>query len=248
MVECVQIRKSYGNFLLEIPRLFIEEREITGIVGNNGAGKTTLLRLMLDLTKKDQGEITISGRPVSTTDEWKKVTGAWLDEEFLIPYLTPMEYLQLIRNLKEMPGEEFQRSLVALDRFAGEVIRSRGRIDELSKGNRAKIGIVGACISHPKYLVLDEPFSHLDPHSRNVFSRYLKEHRGGDSVTILSDHNLDDVSNVCNRVLLLNDGKIEKDVTVHEDSMAEIRRFFENSGSTFKENSSKKTSTDITSF
>lgn len=248
MVECIRISKAYRNFLLEIPSLSIGEGEITGLVGNNGAGKTTLLRLMLDLTKKDQGEITISGLPVSTTDEWKNVTGAWLDEEFLIPYLTPMEYLKLIKNLKEMSGEEFQRSLVALDRFAGEVIRNHGRIDELSKGNRAKIGITGACISNPKWLVLDEPFSHLDPYSRNVFSRYLKEHRERESITILSDHNLDDVSKVCNRVLLLHEGRIERDVTVHEDSMAEIRRFFENRGSTSEENSSKKKSIDTTNI
>lgn len=231
MVECAQIRKVYNNFVLEIPRLSIREGEITGIVGNNGAGKTTLLRLMLDLTKKDHGEITFFGQPVSTTEEWKKVMGAWLDEDFLIPYLTPMEYVQLIRNLKEMPDEEFQRSIAALDSFAGEVIRSTDWIEDLSKGNRAKIGIAGACVSNPKWLVLDEPFSHLDPNSRNVFCRYLKEHRGEDCITILSDHNLDDVGRVCDRILLLNEGRIERDVPVHEDSMAEIRRFFENSGS-----------------
>lgn len=248
MVECVQIRKAYSSFCLEIPRLSIREGEMTGIVGNNGAGKTTLLRLMLDLTKKDHGEIMFFGQPVCTTEEWKKVTGAWLDEEFLIPYLSPIEYLQLIKNLKGMPNEEFQRSLAALDPFAGEAIRRHDRIEDLSKGNRAKVGIAGACVSYPKWLVLDEPFSHLDPYSRNVFSQYLMEHRGGDSITILSDHNLDDMGSVCNRFLLLNEGRIERDVTVHEDSMAEIRRFFENSGSKSEKNPSKVKNRDITSL
>ena len=88
-----QLKKAYGSkVVLDIEQYTIHSGEIIGLVGNNGAGKTTLFRLMLDLLKADEGSVRIGEIEVSSSEQWKEITGAYLDESFLIDYLTPEEY------------------------------------------------------------------------------------------------------------------------------------------------------------
>lgn len=227
MLSFDRIKKRYHNFLLEIPQLSIGTGEIVGLVGNNGAGKTTLLKLVLDLIKADEGKIINFNAVVDRSEAWKKDTGAYLDENFLIPYLTPLEYLNLIRHLKKIPASDFHHFLSEVKSFADSALNSSNFIDELSKGNKLKIGIAGALMGNPRVLVLDEPFSHLDPSSQIALSTWLQNNRAHDSIMLLSSHNLSNVNSLCNRIILLDNGKIEKDVNKDEKNYGQVKAYFE---------------------
>src|ERR1043165_1388813 len=100
MIRVNDLGKAYaGNIVVDITELEINPGEIVGLVGNNGAGKTTFFRLLLDLVKADSGEVSSKGKNVATTEEWKQYTAAYLDEGFLIDYLTPEEYFYLVGKL-----------------------------------------------------------------------------------------------------------------------------------------------------
>ncbi|MDR8393094.1 ABC transporter ATP-binding protein [Aliifodinibius sp. S!AR15-10] len=227
MLDFENLQKRYHDFLLDISNLSISKGEIVGIVGNNGAGKTTFLKLMLDLIKADEGQVVNFGVRVARSEDWKRHTGAYLNEDFLIPYLTPLEYLKLIQNLKHISASDFRHFLSEIEFFTGAALNSSKYIDELSKGNKLKVGITGALVGDPRLLVLDEPFSHLDPSSQVALTSWLKNNRAHNSITLLSSHNLSNVNNLCSRIVLLDNGKVEKDLYKDEGTFDQIRAYFE---------------------
>lgn len=227
MLSFRKIKKGYSDFLLDIPNLNIAEGEIVGLVGNNGAGKTTLLKLLLDLVKTDEGYVVNFDATVDQVEIWKNYTGAYLDENFLVPYLKPLEYLKLIKEIKKIEDSDFNDFLADIEFFASGVLNSSSYIDQLSKGNKMKVGIAGALVGNPKVLVLDEPFSHLDPSSQIGLTNFFKKNRGINSITLLSSHDLNNINNLCNRIILLMDGNIEKDLSKNESSITEIKDYFE---------------------
>ena len=209
------LRKNFGEkTAVNINQFEIPSGQILGLVGNNGAGKSTLFRLMLDLIKADEGRVLMGSTDVSQTEEWKSWTGAFVDESFLIDYLTPDEYFQFVARISGTPDEEYQSFLARFEHFmAGELMGQNKLIRNLSAGNKQKVGIVAAMLLRPKVLILDEPFNFLDPSSQSAIKSLLLEYNRETGATILvSSHNLQHTVDISPRIALLENGVIIRDI------------------------------------
>lgn len=229
MILLEKLLKKYGSTIaVDIENLTISQGEIFGLVGNNGAGKTTLLRLMLDLLKPERGKIFSSGIPVYQSEHWKKYTGSFIDNNFLIEFLKPEEYFDFIRFVYGIDKKGLKKRLDEFETFInGELLGNNKYIRNLSSGNKQKVGIIGAMISQPEVLILDEPFNYLDPSSQNILKQILRSHHKEKTKTIvLSSHNLNHISELCSRVVLMEKGKIIKDLINKGNAMNEIEMYF----------------------
>lgn len=223
MITINSLQKKFGDKkAINIEDYTIQQGDLLGLVGNNGAGKTTLFRLMLDLLKADNGSVVINDIEVSKSEEWKTFTGAFIDEGFLISYLTPEEYFYFIGKMYGLKKEEVDERLAPFERFMnGEVMGQKKYIRNFSAGNKQKIGIISAMLHYPQLLILDEPFNFLDPSSQSIIKhllrRYNEEHQ---ATVIISSHNLNHTVDICSRIALLEHGEIIRDIT-NENSSAE---------------------------
>jgi ABC-2 type transport system ATP-binding protein len=230
MITITDLIKSYnGNTVVNIPQLDIAIGEIVGLVGNNGAGKTTLFRLMLDLIRADKGRILSKEKNVATSEDWKKYTAAYLDEGFLINYLTPEEYFYFVGKLHQLSRVDVDEFLQRFEAFFdGSVLNSGKYIRDLSKGNQFKVGIAACLLQKPELLILDEPFANLDPSSQMRLIRMLKELPAQSRMTVfISSHDLNHVTDVCHRILLMEKGRIIKDIDTTADTLQELEMYFE---------------------
>ena len=192
-IKIEQLRKCFGEKVaVDVENFEIHSGEILGLVGNNGAGKSTLFRLVLDLIKADQGRVLMGDVDVSKTEEWKDWTGAFIDEGFLIDYLTPDEYFQFIARISGVSNDDLQKLLEEFEHFmAGELVGQKKLIRNLSAGNKQKVGIMAAMLLKPQVLILDEPFNFLDPSSQSAIKHLLQKYNKETGATILvSSHNL----------------------------------------------------------
>ncbi len=224
------IKKTYAETTaIDINNYSVNEGEIVGIIGNNGAGKTTLFRLILDLIKPDTGKIYIENICTSESEEWKHDTGAFIDDGFLIDFLTPDEYFNFICKINSVSQNECNERLNVFKHISnGEIIGTNKLIRNLSAGNKQKVGIIGAMLHKPKLLILDEPFNFLDPSSQLTMKKILESYNKETGATILiSSHNLQQIFNLCSRVTLLEHGKIIKDGFKNDvDLLNEIENYF----------------------
>ena len=230
MITITDLIKSYnGNTVVNIPQLDVAVGEIVGLVGNNGAGKTTLFRLMLDLIRADKGQILSKEKNVATSEDWKKYTAAYLDEGFLINYLTPEEYFYFVGKLHQLSRVDVDEFLQRFEAFFdGSVLNSGKYIRDLSKGNQFKVGIAACLLQKPELLILDEPFANLDPSSQMRLIRMLKELPAQSRMTVfISSHDLNHVTDVCHRILLMEKGRIIKDIDTTADTLQELEMYFE---------------------
>jgi ABC-2 type transport system ATP-binding protein len=229
MIKVNNLGKAYsGKAVVDIPSLQIRQGEIVGLVGNNGAGKTTFFRLLLDLIKANKGEILIKDKSITASEDWKNYTAAYLDEGFLIGYLTPEEYFYFIGKLAgrtKANVDEFLAGFTVF--FDGSVLKSGKYVRDLSKGNQFKVGIAAALLQDPEILILDEPFANLDPTTQMRLIRMLKEfHEQRRMLIFISSHDLNHVTDVCSRILLMENGKIIKDLHTGEDTLQELEDYF----------------------
>ena len=223
MIETRNLTKTFDNFTaVDSLDLKIETGEFFGLLGPNGAGKTTLFRIMLDLLKADDGKVIINDIDVSQSEDWKSITGAFIDDGFLIDYLTPEEYFYFIGKMYGLKKEEVDERLIPFERFmSGEVIGHKKLIRNYSAGNKQKIGIISAMLHYPQLLILDEPFNFLDPSSQSIIKHLLKKYNEEHQATvIISSHNLNHTVDVCPRIVLLEHGVIIRDI-INEDNSAE---------------------------
>ena len=223
MITIHNLRKNFGiQTAIDIDSYTINQGEMIGLVGNNGAGKTTLFRLMLDLLKADSGEIIINDIHVNQSEDWKSFPGAFIDDGFLIGYLTPEEYFYFIGKMYGLKKEEVDERLIPFERFMnGEVLGQKKFIRNFSAGNKQKIGIISAMLHYPKLIILDEPFNFLDPSSQSVIKHLLKKYNEEHNATvIISSHNLNHTVDVCPRIAVLEHGIIIRDI-VNENNSAE---------------------------
>lgn len=223
------LQKKYGNQLaLDIDKLNIGEGQLCGVVGNNGAGKTTMFRLMLDLIEASAGGIKVNNTEVAGNEQWKSFTGSYLDEGFLIDFMTPEEYFAFTGSLYGFSQAEIEDALVPYKRFlTDEIIGQKKYIRQLSSGNKQKVGIVAAMIVRPKLLILDEPFNYLDPSSQILIRRILQQDNEVRKTTMLiSSHNLNHITGMCDRIILLEKGKVIRDLKLPDDSLGEIEQYF----------------------
>ncbi len=229
MIQVNDLQKAYnGVTVLNIPELKIAQGESFGLVGNNGAGKTTFFRLILDLIEPSAGEVRIEDQKVMRNDAWKNSTGSFLDEGFLIDFLTTEEYFNFVGKLNQKSEGDITVFLDSMKEFFNdEILGSKKLIRDYSKGNQKKIGIAAALIGDPKILILDEPFTALDPSSQIRLKRFLVDLQTRFNMTMLiSSHDLNHVTEVCKRTVVLEKGKIVKDIQTGEDTLKELETYF----------------------
>ena len=229
MIQAINLQKAYnGVTVLDIPELRIESGEVLGLVGNNGAGKTTFFSLILDLIRATRGKVILNEIPVAKSEEWKAHTGAYIDESFTIGYLTPDEYFSFIGELREMNDTDVKTFLSRFEEFFNdEVLGKKKYIRDLSKGNQKKVGVVGALMGKPEIVILDEPFANLDPSSQFKLRQIIKDVSSEEGKTFLiSSHNLDNITDVCQRIVILEKGNIVKDVQKTDSTLNDLEEFF----------------------
>lgn len=229
ILDISNLQKHYGQrTVVNIEALQINEGETIGLIGNNGAGKTTLFRMMLDLIRPDQGTILSRGEPISTQDRWKDYTASYLDEGFLIDYLTAEEYFIFVGSLHNMtPAHVADYLLQYTDFFNGEILGKGKYIRDFSKGNQNKVGIAAALMQTPELLVLDEPFANLDPTTQIRLKTLIKKLKSERNMaTLISSHDLNHVTDVCDRIILLEKGTIIKDILTTENTLQELEAYF----------------------
>lgn len=229
MIKAIELSKKYGgNTVLNLPVLEISKGESFGLVGNNGAGKTTFFNLLLDLIKPTTGSITNQEIQVDQSEDWKPFTSAFIDESFLVGYLTPEEYFNFIaklRGVNEVDLSEFLKQFEEL--FNGEILGQKKYLRDLSKGNQKKAGIVAALIGTPEVVILDEPFANLDPTTQIRLKKTLKKiNEDSHSTILISSHDLGHITEVCERIVVLNKGEVIKDLQTSEATLKELEQFF----------------------
>ncbi len=231
MITIKNLKKAFGETVAcDIPEFTVNKGDILGLVGNNGAGKTTLFRMLLDLLKPDEGQVALDGINPAEDETWKAWTGAYIDEGFLIDFLTPEEYFAFLGKITNMTQEQVDDRLKDFDRLAaGEIFGQKKLIRNLSAGNKQKVGIMSALFNKPQLVILDEPFNFLDPSSQNTLKHVLTRYQQVTGATILiSSHNLQHTVDISTRIALLEKGRILKDMPNEEESArAELENYFE---------------------
>ncbi len=231
MITTSNLSKKYsGNQVLNIESLEIPKGQSFGLVGNNGAGKTTYFSLLLDLIQPTTGYIINNDVQVNKSEDWKPFTSAFIDESFLIGYLTPEEYFYFIGELRGQNKADVD-SLVSQfeDFFHGEILGQKKYLRDLSKGNQKKVGIVATLIGNPEVIVLDEPFANLDPTTQIRLKNIIRELAEKQGVTVLiSSHDLMHVTDVCERIVVLEKGEVVKDLATSAATLKELEEHFAN--------------------
>jgi len=199
------INKSYGAIkaLNEIS-FSLKSGEVVGLLGPNGAGKSTLMKILTGYLNDWEGEITWEGLSLKNNrKEFQNKTGYLPENNPLYPELTVLEYLYFVADLYRCEGVDFD---AALQQVGLTTVKDQ-KIATLSKGYRQRVGIAAALLHHPDLLILDEPTTGLDP-NQLVEIRKLIRQLGEHKIVLLSTHILSEVENVCDRVIIINQGEI----------------------------------------
>ena len=231
MIKAYSLSKEYrGEKVLNLSELEIPKGELFGLIGNNGAGKTTFFSLLLDLIEATSGTIEINNIMVHQSEAWKPFISAFIDESYLIGYLTVEEYFYFLGSLRGKTQVEVDSWIKAYEPFFnGEILNQKKYLRDFSKGNQKKVGIVGALIGQPEVIVLDEPFANLDPTTQIRLKSLIKEEAMNNGTTFLiSSHDLTHVTEVCDRIVLLDKGTVLKDIKKTSSTLKELEQYFSN--------------------
>ncbi|MGO4912441.1 ABC transporter ATP-binding protein [Leeuwenhoekiella sp. W20_SRS_FM14] len=229
MIHIHDLSKTYnGVTVLKIDELSIPKGEAFGLVGNNGAGKTTLFSALLDLIQPTTGYIQNGESKVNESEAWKSHTASFIDESFLIGYLTAEEYFYFIGELRGQNKADVDALLAGFaDFFNDEILNKRKYLRDLSKGNQKKVGIVATLIGSPDVIILDEPFANLDPTTQFRLKGIIKKLAADTDITVLvSSHDLIHVTEVCERIVVLEKGSVVKDIKTSEATLKELEAYF----------------------
>src|SRR5579871_1151529 len=212
------INKSFAQVqVIKDLSLEVQEGTIFGLLGANGAGKTTTMRMILDILRPDSGSITWSGREVRAVP--RRFFGYLPEERGLYPKMRVDEQLLFLARLNGLSKQDAEAALTEwLDRFQISANRKK-RIEELSKGNQQKVQFLATVLHDPTILVMDEPFSGLDPVNANVLKEaFLEMHRRGKTI-IFSTHQLEQAEELCQEIVIINKGQ-----SVVQGSVREIKQ------------------------
>lgn len=229
MITINNLSKVYETKkVLSIENLEFPKGQTIGLVGNNGAGKTTLFSLILDLIEPSSGFVSIDHEKVNESEQWKNKVGAFIDETFLIGYLTPEEYFYFLGELRGQSKanvDEFLKNFT--DFFNGEILNAKKYIRDLSKGNMKKVGIIGALIGTPAIIILDEPFANLDPSTQIKLKNLIRDwSQNSDSTFLISSHDLAHTTEVCERIVVINKGELVRDIQTSPETLRDLEQYF----------------------
>ena len=213
------VTKSFGEKqVLNGVSFYAESGKAVGILGRNGAGKTTLIRIIMDVFGADSGSVTLDGNPINT----KNVRIGYLPEERgLYPKKKIMEQLVYFAELQNVDKKvAVQNAETLLRRLGIEEYKNR-RLDTLSKGNQQKVQLVATLIANPDIIILDEPFSGLDPVNASLLKDLVKELIFNGKLVLFSSHQMNYIEEFCDEILILNGGKI-----VLSGGIKEIKRSY----------------------
>lgn len=214
------VTKKFGDFTaVDDISLTLEKGIMFGYLGANGAGKTTTFRMMLGLLEPTAGQVTWNGQPINYSTSSQ--IGYLPEERGLYPKMTVEDQLIYLAQLRGMKKADAKQSLVYwLDRF--EVSHyAKKKVEELSKGNQQKIQVIAAVIHNPSLIILDEPFSGLDPVNVEILKGAVKELRDKGATIIFSSHRMDHVEELCEQLCILDQGKM-----LLQGSLKEVKRSF----------------------
>lgn len=228
MIQLNNLSKKYDEtIVLNVEDLSINTGEHFGLVGNNGAGKTTLFSLLLDLIQATSGTVAINDIEVAKSEAWKKEVAAFVDDKFLIDYLTPEEYFAFIAQLRIVDKATLKDFLEQFeDFFNDEILNQKKYLRDFSKGNQKKVGLAASFIGNPSIVILDEPFANLDPSSQIRLKSFLASEVNKDKTLLISSHDLNHVTDVCERIVLLEKGKVIKDTPKSPATLKELEAYF----------------------
>jgi len=204
VLDVLHLTKSFGTkTILDDLSFHIESGEIFGLLGPNGAGKTTMIRIILDIIKSDTGSVKMFGKVFD--EDFKERIGYLPEERGLYQKITVFECLKYFANLKNVknPGDRIDFWLEKV----GLIDHKKRRVSELSKGMQQKIQLVAAFIHDPDILILDEPFSGLDPVNTKIVKDIMLDLKRDGKTIILSTHQMDQAERMCDRILMINHGK-----------------------------------------
>ena len=234
MLKVENVTKYYGDFkAVDNLSFTVEKGEIFGLLGVNGAGKTTTFRMIMGLLEPTEGKITLNGKPINY-DVTDKI-GFLTEERSLLLKLTVKEQCLYYGKLKGMTEKKIiERMNLLLDRFGIPEYKDK-KIKELSKGNQQKIQFITAILNEPELLILDEPFSGLDPFNVELFKNMIVEMSNKGSMIIFSSHRMEHVELFCKKIAIIMRGK-----SVLEGELKEIKERYQKKNIMIKGNVSKK--------
>ncbi len=216
-VEVNHIVKSYADKIVVNDLSFsVPQNEIFGLIGPNGAGKTTTIRMMMDIIKPDSGEITIFGEKL--TEASKNKLGYLPEERGLYSKLTVMDSIIYLASLKGMNRHSAREEANKLLDQTGMLPHGGKKIDELSKGMRQIIQFIVTIIHDPELVILDEPFSGLDPVNTELLKELVVDMKNQGKAVVLSTHQMNQVEELCDRILMIDNGR-----TILYGNLAEIK-------------------------
>ncbi|WP_311481542.1 ATP-binding cassette domain-containing protein [uncultured Anaerococcus sp.] len=220
MIEIKNLSKNFGDLkALDDVTFEVQKGELFGVIGQNGAGKSTLFRSMMNFYDHFDGEILYEGSPMADIPLEK--IGFLPEERSLSPKKTIREEVKFFARLNQMRNLDEKTLQTYFDRF-----EIKGSLDDkiksLSKGNQQKVQLLASLIYKPEFLILDEPFSGLDPYNANLLMGIIKEINEEGTTIIFSSHNMENVEYLCDRLIMLKNGKI-----VLKGSPNEIRNSYE---------------------
>jgi len=219
-LELQSVTKAYGDFVaVDQLSMTVRSGTIFGLLGPNGAGKTTTLRMIMNIIAPDEGKVLFQGRPRSAKD--LSNIGYLPEERGLYRKMTVTDQLVF---LAELHGMSRRQATPAVETWLDKVELSawaRKRVEELSKGMQQKIQLVGTVLHQPEMLILDEPFSGLDPVNQVLFKDLLDEYRGMGKTVIFSTHIMEQAEKLCDRICLISHGK-----PVLDGELSQIKRSY----------------------
>jgi ABC-2 type transport system ATP-binding protein len=225
-IELTGIRKCYGDFVaVDDLSLGISPGSIYGLLGPNGAGKSTTLRMLMDIIAPDDGQIRLFGRAREAGDHAR--IGYLPEERGLYQKMRVADHLLFLGELHGLKRATARPMIASWLERVGLADRATARVEELSKGMQQKVQLIGTVLHEPEILVLDEPFSGLDPINQGLFKDLLLEYRGRGRTILFSTHIMEQAEKLCDHICLISGGR-----TILDGNLASIKR--ELQGNTFR--------------
>ncbi len=207
LLEVKNLKKSFGNIeAVNDVSFTVPQGAITGLIGRNGAGKTTTIRMLMNIFLPDSGDILFQG--ASAGIEFQEKTGYLPEERGLYKKLKVLETIFFFAELKNKSKKQIEKRAIELLKKFDLFDRRNSKVEDLSKGNQQKLQFICTVIHEPDYLVLDEPFSGLDPINTNILKEMILEFKRQGKVIIFSTHLMEFAEKMCDHVVMIDKGKI----------------------------------------